>query len=105
MNLEMNILLRVAEPWALALLPLVVLPWLAAARRPLTFSWLDIVPRDAASVWLDRGLRALAFADDRCHHARDQPACTARNIRSSASAAAPRSRCCSTAAAAWTRRS
>ena len=58
----MTLLLRVAEPWALALLPLAAWPWLAASRQPLAYSWIELVPRDAASDWLHRALRLLASA-------------------------------------------
>ncbi len=53
-------LLRVAEPWALLLLPLAAWPWLARWRPPLGYSWLDLLPHDPAGEWLHRALRLLA---------------------------------------------
>ncbi len=50
--------LALAEPWALALLPLAGVA-LLATRGAIGYSWLGVVPEDALSRWLDRALRAL----------------------------------------------
>lgn len=47
-------------PWALLLLPLILIPWFRRGQDAILYSSLDMVPEDPWSDWIDRGLRAMA---------------------------------------------
>lgn len=55
-------LMRVTEPWVLALLPLAAWPWLARGSQPLRYSWLELLPSDPVGDWLHVAMRAIASA-------------------------------------------
>lgn len=52
--------LGLLTPWAILLLPLVLIPWFRRGQEAISYSSLTIVPEDPLSDWIDRGLRVMA---------------------------------------------